>query len=249
MDKFIANSEVSKNALNMANLASTLPVHVLIFGEAGTGKKALANIVAPDITCYDALALQSLIKENSINLEELERLIVTNIDQVNNIKQFIEKLEQHGVKLIATATQEKESFIEKFAVRIDLPPLSERPEDLQKLSELYLDEANALFDTSVSIDEVDMDISKNSISLKESIYRSVLVDSINKEQVLGLLEKFLYKEMQVHTEYKDLLEIFEVPLIQASRARFKSQLQMAQKLNINRNTLRKKINQYNLLED
>ncbi|MCH9814586.1 MAG: sigma 54-interacting transcriptional regulator [Epsilonproteobacteria bacterium] len=249
MGEFIAVSESSKNALNMANLASTLPVQVLIFGEVGTGKTSLANIVAPQATQYDALQLQLLIKENNINLDEIETLIVPNIHHVNNVKQFIEKFDQHNIKLIATATEEKDSFQEKFAVRIDLPPLCERLEDLKKLSQIYLDEANRLFETEVSLDNVEMDTSLNSISLKRSIYRSVLFDSINKEQVFGLLEKFLYKEMADSTEYKDLLEIFEIPLIKVSRTRFKSQLQMAQKLGINRNTLRKKINQYNLQED
>jgi DNA-binding protein Fis len=91
-----------------------------------------------------------------------------------------------------------------------------------------------------------MDFSKNSISLRESIYRGVVFDSIDEKQVKSLLEGFLLKEMDKRAEYKDLLEIFEIPLIKASRAKYKSQLQMASALNINRNTLRKKINQYDL---
>ena len=246
MGEFIAESEVSKNALNMANLVSTLPVQVLIFGEVGTGKKTLARVVASDATIYQAQKLNLLINENRINLDEIETIIISNIEKINNVKQLIEKLEKHHIKVVVTAEDEKDSFGEKFAVRIDLVSLQERKEDLKALSISYLLEANRLFDTDIFIDDVELDVSKNSISLKESIYRSVLFNSADKEKVLILLEKFLYKEMQSRCDYKDLLEIFEIPLIKAARGRFKSQLQMAQKLNINRNTLRKKINQYGL---
>jgi DNA-binding NtrC family response regulator len=248
MDEFIAESGASKNALNMATLASTLPVAVLIFGELGVGKKSLANVVSHNAEHYDALEFQDMINSNSIKLEDFEILILSDIDRVNNIKQFIEKLEKHHVKLIATATQEKESFGEKFAVRIDLLPLSQRLEDLEVLSQSYLQVANRLFGTDVKINDIKLDFSKNSISLRESIFRGVVFDSINENQVITLLEGFLLKQMDERSEYKELLEIFEIPLIKASRIKYKSQLQMAGALNINRNTLRKKINQYGLEE-
>lgn len=249
MGDFIANSEVSKNALNMANLASTLPVQVLIFGEIGTGKRSLANVVAPESNRYDALVLQEQIREGIFKLDDIESVIITDIHRITNIKQFIEKLEEHNIKVVATATEEKESFGEKFAVRIDLLPLIQRPADMKVLSESYLQEANKLFGSSVHINDITLDVARNAHSLKESIYRGVLFDSVDRDQVLGLLEKFLYRQMDIQTEYKDLLEIFEIPLINAAREKYRSQLQMASKLNINRNTLRKKINQYNLSED
>lgn len=248
MDEFIAQSGASKNALNMAILASTLPVQVLIFGEVGVGKKSLARVVSHDAISYDALEFQEMVNDSSVKLEDFEILILSDIDRVNNIKQFIEKLEKYHIKLIATATQEKESFGEKFAVRIDLLPLSEREEDLEILSQSYLQVANRLFGTDTNIDDIKLDFSKNSISLRESIYRGVIFDSINETQVETLLEGFLLKQMDERTEYKELLEIFEIPLIKASRTKYKSQLQMAGALNINRNTLRKKINQYGLEE-
>jgi DNA-binding NtrC family response regulator len=186
---------------------------------------------------------------SSRKLEDFENYNLSEIDKVNNIKQFIEKLEKYHIKLIATATQEKDSFGEKFAVRIDLVPLSERKEDLKTLSESYLVEANRLFGTDIKIDEIELDFSKNSISLRESIYRGVVFSSIDENQVATLLAGFLLKQMQDRTEYKELLEIFEIPLIKASRTKYKSQLQMAGALNINRNTLRKKINQYGLEEN
>jgi DNA-binding NtrC family response regulator len=249
METFISQSEASKNALNIATLSSSLPVGVLIFGEVGTGKKSLARVVSPDAELFDAQKLQALMRDNTVNLEEIKTLIISDIDNCNNIKQFLEKLESLGIKIIATATQEKESFAEKFAVRIDILPLKEREEDVEVLSHAYLKMANKLFATDVSIDTIKLDFSKNSFSLKESIFRGVIYESLQQEDVLTLLESYLYKIMDNKSQYKDLIEVFEIPLINASRRKYKSQLQMAKALNINRNTLRKKINQYNLGED
>lgn len=248
MGEFIAESAESKNALNMATLASTLPVQVLIFGEVGTGKKALAHKISPNALLFDAQKLQKLILNNSINFtdDKNSTFIISDIDKINNIRQFVEKLESNHIKIVATATKEKDSFSEKFAVRIDIEPLTKRKEDLIILSKYYLKEANKLFNADIKIDNIKVDISKNSTSLKESIYKYVVFESSNLKQVQILLENFLLKEMDKKSEYKDLLRIFEIPLIKASRTKYKSQLQMAQKLNINRNTLRKKINQYGL---
>ena len=246
MSEFITESKHSKNALNMATLAATLPVAVLIIGEVGVGKKTLARITAPNAPCYSSGEFQEMLSEGSINLEELEIVIISDIDKTNNIKQFIQTLEKHQIKLIATATQDKDSFMEKFAVRIDLLPLWQREEDLKLLSQDYLFEANKLFCSNMKLEDIELDFSKNSISLRASIYRGVVFGSINSEQISNLLESFLFKQMDETSEYKDLLEVFEVPLIKSSRKKYKSQLQMATALNINRNTLRKKINQYNL---
>ncbi len=246
MEEFIAESKISKNALNMASLASTLPVQVLIFGEVGTGKGALAKIVAPNTEIYEATELESILKHSPV--EKSESVIALNIDRVNNAKQFVEKLKSRYVKVVATARSEKSSFKDNFSVRIDLPPLSQRKEDLQALLELYLKEANTLFNTNISSKSIEIDLSKNAYSLKSSIYRSVILNSVNRDQILLLFENFLTKEIDNRCKYRELIELFEIPLIHASRKKFKSQLKMSQKLEINRNTLRKKINQYGLGE-
>ncbi len=55
---------------------------------------------------------------------------------------------------------------------------------------------------------------------------------------------FFVREFKVERTYKQLLEVFEIPLLKAAKKVYKSQLQMANKLNINRITLRKKLNKY-----
>jgi len=44
-----------------------------------------------------------------------------------------------------------------------------------------------------------------------------------------------------NNDYKNFLHLYEVPIIKAGILRFKSQLQLSDKLGLNRNTLRKKI--------
>ncbi|HIC42959.1 MAG TPA: Fis family transcriptional regulator, partial [Sulfurimonas sp.] len=44
-----------------------------------------------------------------------------------------------------------------------------------------------------------------------------------------------------NNDYRNFLYLFEAPLIKAGLEKFKTQLQLADKLGLNRNTLRKKI--------
>ena len=248
MDKFLTASQTSKNAHNMMILASPLPVNILVSGEEGVGKKRLIRSVFPDASTYVAQELESLFRENRVDLSEEQEIVVYEIDKAGNVKQLIEQLEEKRLKIVATATTDKDIFSEKFLVRVDLPPLLQRPEDTKILVDDYILKAKALFkiDSDLNSDNIDVNLTNNSISLKESIYRSLLLNSVNQEQVMGVLEEFLAKEIESRTDYKELLEIFEVPLLKAMRKKYKSQLQMANKLNINRNTLRKKIYQYGL---
>jgi DNA-binding NtrC family response regulator len=250
MEKFITASEASKNALNMMMVSSPLPVNILVLGEEGVGKKRLVSSAFSDVNAYDARELERLFRENRVDLSDEKEIVVYDIDKAGNVSQLLLRLEDLPVKIIATAKEEKELFDEKFLVKIDLPPLSKRPEDTEILVKDYIQKAKMLFriEDDFDVQMIDVDVSQNSISLKESIYRSLLLGSINRTEMMSVLEQFLDKEIVDTTDYKSLLEIFEVPLLKAMRRRYKSQLQMASKLNINRNTLRKKMYQYGLEE-
>lgn len=96
-----------------------------------------------------------------------------------------------------------------------------------------------------TVNDVKIDISKNGISLKESIYKSVLLNSISKDEMIEILYNFFMQELENDKKtYKELLEIFEIPLLKCSKKLYKSQVQMANNLEINRITLRKKLNTY-----
>ncbi len=242
MKNFIAHSESSKKILNIAQMSTALPVNIIIIGEAGVGKKLLATHALPDATIFDGLVLEKALVDNTININEYKEIIISDIEKVLNKKELMQNLE--GVKVVATGKFTPIEIESKFAIKIDVPLLEQRPEDLNYLISIYLDEASSIYNYRLQEDELNLDLSKNGISLKESIYKNTLLKSLTKEDLMKSLESFLAKELKNGKDYKDLLEIFEVPLLNAAKKEFKSQLQMATNLNINRMTLRKKIAQY-----
>ncbi len=242
MRKFITNSETSKKILNIAHISLGMPVNIIIIGDIGVGKTLLAQQILPDISIFDAKNLENLIIQNNINIEQYNELIVTNIELVLNKKEFMKKLD--GIKIVATSTNILSGIEEQFAVKIDIPSLKDRPEDLEELKNVYLNEAEKIYDSKLDIKEIDIDLSKNGISLKKSIYKSVLLKSLNDQDMKNTFEYFIEKKLDEEKDYKSLLEFFEIPLLNAAKIKFKSQLKMATKLNINRITLRKKLEQY-----
>jgi DNA-binding protein Fis len=69
---------------------------------------------------------------------------------------------------------------------------------------------------------------------------------LSQSAIEELLENFFLRELDERSSYKELLPIFEKPLLKATKSKFHSQLQMAKKLDINRNTLRKKLHENGL---
>ena len=63
MENFIAKSPSSKNSLNMALVATSLPVNVLILGEIGVGKRALTYSVSSNASSYNIKEIKDLIRE------------------------------------------------------------------------------------------------------------------------------------------------------------------------------------------
>lgn len=242
MESFIAQSKTAKEILKIATLSSTLPVNCIILGPKAVGKSLLARVVAPNAKSYTALDLQKAIKSKTLDLNTINEIIVLDIQKLGSIKQIIELFEENNIKVIATATNNKESYREFFQAQIEIPPLSQRLEDVEFLKNEYIDEAKRVFLIDNDINEdIELDLSNNAISLKKSIFRSILFDSLRKNDIMNILEKFLLKELDNSSSYKELLPIFEIPLLKAGQKKYKSQLQMAKNFKINRNTLRKKM--------
>jgi len=249
MDSFIAISSSSKEALKIATLSSTLPVNCIIYGPKATGKSHLAHTVAPKAKSYQATKLYELLKTNKIDLNNIDEIIILDIQKVSSVKNFLEPFEQKSIKIIVTSTEYKDSYNELFQVKIELLPLSKRHEDVEFLIEQYTKEAKRVFLIEQNIKPpANIDLSKNAISLKESIYKNILFNSLSKNEIMNLLQEYLYTQLQESKIYKDLLSIFEIPLLKAAQKKYKSQLQMAKQLKINRNTLRKKIIENSLNE-
>jgi DNA-binding protein Fis len=58
---------------------------------------------------------------------------------------------------------------------------------------------------------------------------------------MGFFELYVEDKIGGINDYRDLLYLYEVPLLRAELNKFKSQLQVAKHMGLNRNTLRKKI--------
>ncbi len=242
MKRFISNSEISKKILNIAQMASNMPVNIMIIGEIGVGRTLLAQHILSNATIFDAKFLENLIVQNSVNLDQYNELIVLNIELVLNKKEFLNKL--NGIKLVATSNIIVADIEEQFAIKIDIPSLEQRPEDLKELIDIYVSDAKKIYDSQLDIKDIEIDISQNGLSLKKSIFKSVLLKSLTNEDMEKTLEYFIEKKLDEEKDYKSLLKLFEIPLLKAAKTKFKSQLKMATKLNINRITLRKKLEQY-----
>lgn len=248
MEQFIAVSKEAKNAVHMANIASSMPVSVLITGPKGVGKKLLAKVVSAQAKSYGAREFYQIVKEQRVDLAEYDSVILHDLEELSNSVQFIDTLFDFDIKVIATANAFNRIYLDKFLVKIEIPSLQERPEDIEYLSSYFLEDAKKTLMFKGHVDENDLalDLSKNGISLKESIYKSLLFNNLQKEQVMDIVEHFIYKNFTVESDYKNLLELFELPLLKAAQKRYKSQLQISKNLNINRVTLRKKLAKYDL---
>ena len=242
--KFIAASKASLEALKTAHLVQDLPVHVLIYGEAGVGKKTLAQEILPKASIIDGRNYEELLSVLQSNSE----VIITHIENVANIKVVLEVAQKNSVRVVATASKKpNESFIEEFfSVSFLLPSLQERQEDVVALAEKFLLEVEEVLGIQLTIDlkTFQPDIRLNAHSLKKQLFREAVVGEITEEELMGLVYHFLYEQLGSKDDYKKFLHLYEVPLIKAGLKKFKSQLQLADKLGLNRNTLRKKISEH-----
>ncbi len=243
MEKFIALSPSSKKALHVAKMSASLPVNILISGDIGVGKKLLAREVLPNSISYNALELEQLIQQKSIDLQSYKSIIIFNIENTLNLKQLFEKLK--NIKIIATSNTQYTDIENNFPIKIKLEPLKQRKEDLDELIKIYIEEANHIYLSNKTIKDIKIDTSKNGVSLKASIFKSILLNSITKDEMIEIMYSYFLNELKNEDKsYKELLEIFEIPLLRASKEIYKYQVQMAKHLNINRITLRKKLSTY-----
>ncbi len=116
-------------------------------------------------------------------------------------------------------------------------------EDVEALINIYLDEVKEIVREDVKFNRKNFvpDLLDNSISLKKQIYSHAFLENITVNELMYLIENYLEDKIGTNSDYRNNLYIYEVPLIRAGLKKFKSQLQLADRLGLNRNTLRKKI--------
>ncbi len=241
---FVTACASSAQAYKTATLLKTLNVNALISGEVGVGKKTLAKYILKDAPIVDGKNYDDLLS----TLESTNEVIITNLENVPNIKIVLDKIVKNSIRLVATA---KSSFYNEYidevcSVKFDIPPLSQRPEDVKELMKIYAKEAATLFNTSnnINFENFDPDLSTNSNSLKRQIIITSLFADVSEEELMDIMRNYLSDKLGSNNDYRKFLHLYEVPLIQAGLKKFKSQLQLADRLGLNRNTLRKKISDH-----
>jgi DNA-binding NtrC family response regulator len=238
---FLTASNASIEAFKTANLLKGLGVNAVIFGEKGTGKLTLARYILPHAPVIDASRFDELLDA----IESHSEVIIYRLDNVANLKRLIEALQKTRTRVVATAgfRYSQDQLDEIFTIRLALPPLSERSEDVDVLIDVFVKEARHTLGKTEPFDLNGFipDLSENAISLRRQVYLHYLFDSIGENDLMEIMEHYLTEKLGSNNDYRAFLHLYEVPLIRAGIKRFKSQLQLAERLGLNRNTLRKKI--------
>ncbi len=242
---YIAKSRASIEALKSANLLKSVTINALILGERGVGKETLARhiLAAPVVDAVYFNELLALIETNA-------SVIVKNFHKITNFKKLKIALETHKTRMIATMSGPlSESLMDEFfSLKITIPPLREREEDVSPLIEKFVYEAQGMFgersEVPCECGAIVPDLSRNCYSLRRSVYNAYLMSAFGEKEILSMMEQFLSHRIGGRNDYRDLLYLFDVPLIKSGHEKFGSQLAMSEKFGLNRNTLRKKINDY-----
>ena len=243
MENYIAKSKNSKEILNSAHLLQSVKINALIYGESGVGKKSLAKYILPNTRIYKAKNLQQDINDNIISIQDTA-IIIDKIENITNIELLLNWINENNIRVIATTLKQdlNSKLAELFSITIELPELKDREEDVKDLISKFSLEASKTLDLpSISSNKLMVNISNNAHSLRKSIYFSYLFETIGEDEILMFMENYMFSNMQGETSYKDFIYLFEVPLLKAANKKYKSQVQMAKHLGLNRITLRKKL--------
>lgn len=246
MQEHIARDSISKEILNSAKLLQAVEVNALILGESGVGKKSLAKYILPNSEVYQAKDLQKDIIDDIVILQN-QAIIIDKINEITNIDLFLKWLDENNIRLIAISNTDNlnQKIKDIFSINLEIPNLIKREEDTKALVSKFSQEASSILDMPlISQSKLIVNVSNNTHSLRKSIYFSYLFETIGEHEILMFLEKYISENLHGENSYKELSYIFEVPLLKASTKKYKSQVQVAKHLGLNRITLRKKLEIY-----
>ena len=223
---FLATSEYLKKIKNIADMCKQLKINVYIWGEKGVGKTFLAKYIAPN-----AVINPKTPTINPVILEDFDK---------NPVLEFKNNF------LIATGTQplNKEILKKYFTMDIELKPLKEHPEDIYDFIDFFKQQAKEELKISKNIHIEHPDISENLNSLKRQIFSKFLLPE-NKQEVYKILTDY-FENINEDFTYEEELNNFEKALFKAAKTKYKSKLQIANHLKINRVTLTKKMKALNV---
>ena len=211
--EYIANDPKSKKIKKLALMLRNLDINIYIYGEKGTGKSYLANFIG--------------------NGE-----IVENFDVLNSLPKLKNRLIAVGSHKINDSLKEK--F--KISVEIELDPLNRRPLDTEEFIEHFKKEVQRELKIENELENLSIDLSENLNSLKRSIYSSYICQIRTKDEVIKCLENYFERHYNSEeSNYNEELKLFDKAIIGALKKRYKSKVQIAKHLKINRATLSKKM--------
>jgi len=238
---FVTASHASVEALKTANLLKSLSVNALISGERGVGKKKLAQYILPKAALCNAEDFDMLIAE----IHSSSEIIITHVENSPNLQRIADEIDKSDIRVVATCSSNYHVSVmdDLFDITIELPALSERQEDITVLIAYFTQEAEQMFGVQEQFvfESNHVDLSENASSLRRQLFLHYLLADVDESDLMELLEKYLYDKLGSNNDYREFLHLYEVPLIRAGLKKFRSQLKLASVLGLNRNTLRKKI--------
>ncbi len=237
-NELVAASLQMQEVKKLVNLVRGISVNTIIMGDEGVGKTLAAKLIVPNAIVVYGSRPEDVLKA----LKNFDEIIIEDFDKLPNA----DSLSMGGKKIVATSRKKiKDSTLDKiFGIKIDIEPLSKRPEDILPLVDHFLGRAKKELEINENVDPEDIpkDISKNCHSLKRASYQALLCGTLEEKQLESIMEEYFYRLVDEEDDnYKRFLDIFDSAIINANHRMYKSQLMMSYKMGINRNTLRKKI--------
>jgi len=239
---FIAESTQLKNIVKSLELTRRFFVSSLLIGEACIGKKTLAKHIMPNAVMVNGSDLQNIHDA----LQNNDEIIIYNFEKISNYM----TLNFDNKRVIATSLYlpKDKAVDELFGYIYEIAPLRERLEDAKVLADIFVQKAKELLsiEADITLDPQKFDLSQNSRSLKRFVYKNLILSQMDEGDIEEMMFDFFIKNLKGNNDYKKFLHLYEKPLIEAGLRQYKSQLKLAGILGINRNTLRKKVNEYGL---
>ncbi|MBU1668660.1 Fis family transcriptional regulator [bacterium] len=239
--QFLSNSHQIDNIVKGFTLTKSLFVSSLIVGEKHTGKKTLIQTLYPHTIYIDAGNSEELFSA----LEKYDEVVIYNFEKIINFENL--NFENKRIIAIANHIENSIKIEKKFAFIYHMPKLEERV-DLDLLIKYFQDkiQKDLMLDFPIDIDKSQLDFSQNLKSLKASMYQQLIKKTLSDHDIEGILFEYLIQHIDGNNAYREHLPLYEKPLIKAGLHKYKSQLKLSNILGLNRNTLRKKIQEHGL---
>jgi len=238
---FLSNSPQIDNIVKGFTLTKSLFVSSLLVGDKHTGKKTLIQMLFPNSIYIDANNSDELFSA----LESYDEIIIYNFEKLLNLESL--NFENKRIIAISNHMENRAKIETKFAFIYQMPNLEER-EDLEELIEYFKNEIQKelMLDNDITLNVKKLDLRENILSLKASIYKQLINRTLKSEDIESILFEYLLEHIEGNNAYREQLYLYEKPLIKAGLQKYKSQLKLSAILGLNRNTLRKKIQEHGL---